>query len=998
MLKRIVIYGALAIAAAAAFLWLRPHGESAPTLAAPAPLDAPVADDGPIRLAPDRRLLLAVGEVDRLTHGHATHAIARFERGAWRVSVASDVVGTLPEYPTFEDGLDLAARHAASALAATPTDSAAAHPEIDQALAADRPLRALLAADRDWKAGRRDAALHAGAAHALVHLAAETNDLVGIADGIAARALAELAVCRALHVTGLERDEALLAARLGYGAEASTIAGALPDGDPVRHYVLHDDARLARLASGPGASAEARSLELRRLAENGDDLGYESFATRYFMSDSTLSLPAMAAGLSLAAFDAQMPSAMAVLLTIEYDLRVYWPPTPIAAMSNGGDLAWAFEAFERTMSGVSSAADGQWLDHDLVVAYYRAAFYSAMWRVGEFSREELSSLPSTRRLAEAWNQLPPGPAQEFGRWYGHLAAQKAGHPAPLDFKADLMAPSAFGSLLRFTTFDACAETPIGRQRGVRAQARLLLDDVDGRPGNRLSIVAVLRDERHDLVDAESLLAVAARTASPAETDARGWWARLDGDRATLLTLLDAPGLPAAKAKWLLASLEEVAAGDEAAVYAAYDRARARFPESCDLMLAEARYGKEHNRTPATNRAMLQAWLARHPDEHGLDRVFVQTAVARTYEREQRYREALAAVLPAAASGQYGAMAVTAEMLDRCGKAAEAEKLAAEALRRYPDSRDALVGLAVLFWRHGRDDDAATLLRDTAYRLDDGNWMATVGPRFADCFAGDSAGAMKAVDALVKAGYNGHSTLGSLALAVRRHAHPALAFEIEQRVIAGGQDGAERWMTCHAFLSAAHGTDAADEWLQARLSGASDPMIGLLSAFAFGESQNRILWMCAPKDSISNSFQWVMRACAALDDTAPDPEHVAALRAHYAAKGTEYNYVLGRYLLGLEPEDTVLALRTTARRTCEVDFYVGYHARAEGRYADAARWFERSLASGEQRAFEYAWADVQLMHWAGRNQTLARMAEVDRASHTGPYLSTLGVLAMAGPAD
>ena len=994
MRKRLGVLILLAAALAAGAIWLHLR-TTRETSASVEKTPDPMRDEDPVRLAPDRRAQLAIPEVERLLTGRSGKAATfRFDGGCWHVLVDSRELGTLPEYPDLSDFMTVLVARATALLKSAPPAPVAAHPAVERALEQFEPLTALLAADREWSQGHRDAALHAGAARALVQLVTETNDLVGAADRTAARALAELAICHAMNVTGLDRDEALLAERMGYGARATEIAARLPADDPIALFIRRDDAALTGVAAAEPPRPEARFLELTRLVASRDEQACEAWLERAFRSDTTVRLPTLTALLSLERFSAHEPSAEAVLLAIESDLKLNDLANAGARMSEGSDLSVVFRRFEASMSAMRASADGEWLDRDLARAYYRAGFYSALWRLGRFSREELSSVGDTRALATAWSGMPADPAEEFGRWYRHLAEAKAGHPAPLDLESDLISLPSFGSQLRFDTFHACAETRIGRQNGVRRQARMLIGQLDTRPGDRLRLADIVQTQIWDLVWAESLYASAARCASPGDPSAQGAWAYMNGDEARVKALLAAPGLNDVGAIRLLFYLEHMAPEDVDATCAVYEAAAARFPRSAPIVCQLAAYARTKGKPPAYARQALRGWMARNPGEDGLDRVAVTTAIARTLEREHRYREALAWARPTATSWQFGAMHATAELLDECGHGAEAETLAAMALGRYPDSHEALVGLVGMLWRHQRYEDAARLLRQAPYRLDDVHWFTLVGPEFADRFAARPYAAMRAVEALEHAGFTSQNTMGSLATVLHRRGNDDLALRIERHVQGGGQDGMEKLMASIFYVSVLKGPAAARAYALQSTAGASDDVIIPLGDLALGEGRYDLLWAFEPQDRAANSCHWLLRSAAALY---PGPEtvpHEEALRAHFAVAGTEHYHVLGRYLMGFVPEDTVMALRTSMHAACEVYYYVGFRAQAEGRFADAARLYKRCIATGQSRNIEYAWAVSQLSRWMDSGMTLERLAARARASNARPSTTVLGLTAAA----
>src|SRR3954452_21690336 len=83
---------------------------AAEPLLAVAPADLPAAVRDRYRPRPDRRLLAAVSEVQRLRTGAAPEpAKAEFRDGRWRILSGRDEVGVLSEFPSFEEATSLLA-------------------------------------------------------------------------------------------------------------------------------------------------------------------------------------------------------------------------------------------------------------------------------------------------------------------------------------------------------------------------------------------------------------------------------------------------------------------------------------------------------------------------------------------------------------------------------------------------------------------------------------------------------------------------------------------------------------------------------------------------------------------------------------------------------------------------------------------------------------------------------------------------------------------------
>ena len=121
-----------------------------------------------------------------------------------------------------------------------------------------------------WNGGRRDARVALTAARALGWILLQSSDPLELADPIAARALAALAIARVLDPTKGAEEECLLSYVLGYSAHAQAVAQALSQEEPLRAFVLADDAKLEQLARTRG-DFETHYFRLLRLAQEGED-------------------------------------------------------------------------------------------------------------------------------------------------------------------------------------------------------------------------------------------------------------------------------------------------------------------------------------------------------------------------------------------------------------------------------------------------------------------------------------------------------------------------------------------------------------------------------------------------------------------------------------------------------------------------------------------------------------------------------------------------------
>ena len=188
-----------------------------------ASLDALTARlDARFALRPDARFALAVQHLAALAAPDAAPPEVRASRDGWAVLVGGSSVATLPPAVTFDAMLTAAVGFAT--VRDLPThlqlvaDARPAPDAFTPAMLRD-PWAAARAADARWTAGPHRVADLVALGRALTLTAVLTRDPLGLADPVAARALAALALARAADAPD-PAAEALLCHAMTYVTEA----------------------------------------------------------------------------------------------------------------------------------------------------------------------------------------------------------------------------------------------------------------------------------------------------------------------------------------------------------------------------------------------------------------------------------------------------------------------------------------------------------------------------------------------------------------------------------------------------------------------------------------------------------------------------------------------------------------------------------------------------------------------------------------------------------
>jgi hypothetical protein len=985
--KRIVVYAALA-ACAGAVLWLQfrtPDAESPGVRLASAPgLPGSEPARDPYRLQPDVRVLQAAGDLHHLITGQPHEdARAEFEGGRWRIVHRGAVIGSLPEFPEFDDlgrlltdwALELGLRDSLKAAKRAGAGREAQRAAIAGKLAELEATAAADLADRRWSAGDRDPALLRLAAHALVLLGVEAVDEVGGADRVVARGLALVAACAALDKASVGSDAALLADRMGYAAAAWERTAALPENDAVRLFVRHEDDALTKQAGRASGTREARFLALLRLARRHDLERWQKWLGRHFADDRALALALTCTSLEIRRFEAHLPAAIQVLAGVVQDLKM------IGEVEDDEDvpgktasLETMIQEFERLMGAMRSNADGVFLDGEVLRAYYRTCFYSALAILGEHLRESLSSLPDTRAFAGDLGEGDEGVAGEFQRWYTHLANAKLGKPELAALQRDLLGMPHFGAPLLLRTYQVIEEQSTYGAPALRTAARRMAKSLDTRPEAMVAFAAIVQRSVLDLERAENLYARGIRERGANERRLRAWWARYNLEADSLESMLGAPGLEPAEQAEILERLAEIPGVDSSAVEASWERCLSSNRKSWELVDGYTRLVRARGEYPKA-RAALERWLGRQaPGSGPFEEIFARTRLARTFADQGLTDRAMQTIEPMVESQQFGAMDCMVSLLEKTGQLARAETLAVFAWGRYPDSPQAQARVIGLCWRQRKYALAARMLAQAPVPLTSYAIATDLAPYFLDCFRAAPANGIRAVEAILASGYAEPRNLGHLAAALDEAGDHRMAYEVQSRIPADGHDAVGKLGVCYHMMKRWKGEEAARAWLEPRVEPLDPNERAFLTYVAYDSHDYELLWDVkvpgAGREDVD--FHWLLRAAASLRMGEGSDPHRAELERHFARGGRARYHVLGRFLLGLEDVPAALATATSMKAACETFYYVGLRAQSEGRVREAARCYVRCIETGQSSNGEYRWALHQLYEWMSEGESLARL--------------------------
>jgi len=952
------------------------------------------------RLRPDRRFLWAVADVHHLLTGQERQPVAvTFREGRWRLRYRGEDVGTLPELPEFGDFMGLLTNWVNRLHATHPLGLAADGAASSQLAEVDRELDRVFAPhvvsalgrlDGLWRRGSRDPGLLPRATRALTLLTLQSVDAAEVGDALPARAAALLALTKNLAPDPMVREEGLLAQLTGHGAHARRLVTSLAPDDPVRLYVTRDDAELESVAEKRGAGPEARYLYLLRLAQRGNEKAWSVWAQAHFRGQDAV-LPVSTAGLALQRFDADREFSETVMAAVfreldrhgtasspqEGEVRRVWQEVRrvlsearriaralLGRLLRTGGLGAQFEADLETVARGHAAP---FWDAETVRAHYRRSYYSGWYTLGLHYLDGLSSVEAAREFAGKPGKPGGRPSADFERWYRDLVDFKAGQPDPRRLLEDLDGLSALGARPLMRTLEEL-ERHVGAPTLLVGVQRLV-SRMDTRMSHRVHLGHLAHTVLRDLRLSEWLHGSIVEAAPAEYPFVETWYLKFRGQFELLDRLLQSAVWPVETRAEILGRLEGHL-GPEL-LRRGYERLIADVPDSWAV---RSKYVDYLERAKSYDEAVpvITGWLERHDRSAGFDYIYARTALARMHYLAGRYEEAWTAVEDVVESGQAGAMGRAALILDRLGRADEAEKLGRALVERYPDHVWARRVLAELYWRRGRHEQAARVLKAAPQRIGFSDWRWTIAPAFGEVFGrGSAPDALAAFSALLGQGV-GPFELRELVPAIAEGGNHELAFKLASALRATGFNDLVLRLDAYRNLRAWKGRAEALDWLRTTVS---RQLIDASGMIAYDQEEFDLVWELGgdPGRGEDADFAWLMRAAAWVRQGARDDVRRRALADHYQDPVPGHYHALGRFLLGLETEQTVLKLATDAKKRCEIAYYVGLRSEAERRYADASDWYRVTVETGQSRNGEYRWAQQALTRWERRGTSLARLA-------------------------
>lgn len=892
------------------------------------------------RLTLDRRFVQAFSLISEILNGGEPSAVdIRFDGGGWQVELAGSKVAGLPEYASFDDVLVPLTAVATAAKVKLPAGRAR---NSERAIWLEGPFDELSAIDGEWNAGTRTLALVRAAARDLSLASLQMEDSLAVGDAVPARALALLAILRS-HGDPAWLETALLADAMGYRTDAMKAAAKLGAAEPVKWYVLRDDAKLEALSKKKDAAATY--LWLRRLSTHRTTGLLDEQLTACCSLKPTI--PTLALQTSQGHSSRQR--------ALQYLQFVSFQEAAVAA-DKDPETEFRAAAPDKILSSFSALvtappeAPGSLVGPEPHRAYLRAAFHTATYGTLLYFVDTLAAPAGATRFLASLGVSTVYPETELSRALAVIASKK--------MTRDEMHAAVSTTLVRGDAVPRFHRALLASEpddwasslSGLKAMAAHL----DSRPEQRERLYRWL--EANSVLPVLEPLAASLDAQAPGMSLASRWLALRTRNVAAMERLATAPGTSAYARVFTLLSMLEHGMGDPAALRSRIDKIVAAEPDDwstteifVDHLLEDreyklARKTLDRALTTFTKKSVVRNGKTVPLGDTGLSEFSVRTKIGELALTEGRCEDGWRVVEPGLRS-EHGGVLSSGAFLQACmGKTEEALALVERHRKRYPGAFAESVAIRT-FWLLG-DHAGAAKHADANLALLSREWTRMGSMFFRDHRRQKPSERLAAFDKLAEAGLPWDAVTAFAAHEFEK-GDPETAFEyITVRTMKAGPRMIQA-SNAYRYLRAAKGEAAAIAWVRdAMKTLPPDYPRSQIEIFLFMEGIPELIVPITgelPSEE-ADDVRWSLRAVAAVQNGPPYPD---LLLRHFQEGELTAENGAHRVLLGVgAPLDQVIELtRKEPNADAELAtlaFQLGVRAEADGRRDDAAVWYCLSI--------------------------------------------------------
>ncbi len=977
------------------WLTIRVENPAPASLMAVKPENLPAHVRNLYRLRPDRRFLYAAAELVRLTTSGPRQGTMtlQFEKNRWHITLDGDLLGDLPEFPTFADGKGLLVTWLRAHPARNPpaprsgeAPGAADRAALESGLPAD-VLSKLAQLNAAWIASPGDPVLAEAGLRGLLWLSLQTFDALELADPVLGKALALLAIVEAGSPGRLTREECLLAGLFGYEDHAELLSRSLPAKDPVRLFAAWDFAGLKEIAHRPQADPRAEYLYLLRLAENETD--EEAWLRELESSAWGRQVEGPSLRLVLTRDPFRLGPSPATLMESQV-LEDLVPASRVAGKSGSaeGGPAWREIASQRlaalqqgrqkppesrlgemeeAVDRQASRLDGPLLDRHVVRGFYLASFYSSIYTTAHYYFDGLSSTEGAEGFGNTLKDPPAGTAAELKDWILHrVRLRRSADVKPVAFDLSHLRHVGVAPLRRIS-YSVAISTSDHTDPTRRAPVRGYFERLDTRPSSLHAAARAASELLDDFAIVEQCLRLAVERGPRQVGRELPWALRFLGDRARLDALSGDKTWPTfvrSSALWYLAQMEKT---DRDVLVGRYAELVREDPANDGPLRAAVGILEERGQLEKAQQ-LVDEWLAAHR-EHDLWWAGVTSVKSRLLRKRGRFREAWEIAETSAGTWKADCLEEAALALLDLGRRDEALQMARRNFDRYGDASEAAL-VAQILWMEGRDDEAGQLLTSSTSRLASSSWSWALPAAFREAFKRESD--ERAVAAFQKLDVPNVPILNLIWFVenLTNNGRAELAVKLcEPLRKRGGPQGWATAATYHA-LGKARGAAPARDWLRAKASPA-DLDVMAKQALVDGD-YDLVRDLPDHPDPTKNEILHSIGAAALLHMKEPPEAERKRLIEYFESRPKSDFVVYGLFFLGRVDRAALFARMKGPSDVSNTGWILGLTSAHEGRFEEANAWFQVCLEAGMTEP-PRGWTSAILGRWSKSGGDLAEVA-------------------------
>ena len=326
------------------------------------------------------------------------------------------------------------------------------------------------------------------------------------------------------------------------------------------------------------------------------------------------------------------------------------------------------------------------------------------------------------------------------------------------------------------------------------------------------------------------------------------------------------------------------------------------------------------------------------------------------------------------------MARAALLLEKLEQYDQAEEIIKKNYRRYPSSVYALTEYIRFLWHRKRFEEANILIKNFKHHISFENWDEYLGEDFFNTFSNNQNQGIKIFNQLLRSRIPPMSLM-TIPRKAWDKGNAEFAFKLITQIRLSGPDRVTIAMEAYRYLKKIRGKAKALSWLKTQIPG---NQLFPSTMMAFKKHYYDLLWDLIPEPvwGEGRANIWAMRAAAffQFNDDYPKKkllikyysgdnwesisQTLEAYVLNIGMKITEYfkipisqihYHAVGRYLLGLTTEESLLKFITDEKKLCEISYYIGLKAVSEQNFKKASKWFRVCIETGLNRNGEYHWA-------------------------------------------